>query len=696
MRVIKIFLSIFCYFSISICLNSQATIEAVFSATNVNYVNRSSAVNSKGYFYSVFSVGDQVSIFETGNSNRISRIKSIKTQYDVITRDICIDANDNIYISGYLSGTSRIWVIKLDKDLNVLWSNFYGNNVNYYVGGMSVNSDEIINIVGIDRFPSVQQVSFSLLIGKDGSTIKYEKFAVDATEYEALYSSIPVGNSGFILIGTGGIYNTNRYPLWITRIDVLGNIIWSKFWIQSETDFDRGIFPASIVKYNDREFVVFGRKGDDRNGTNSNPKEINTILFKIDLDGNILTFKEFKSQPNIFNYSFGGAYDGNNYYFAGSNGLLGNGAFVAKLDQQFNVISARADDRFGLLFTDVETNRSRVYFSGIKRNQFGNYQNWYLNADKNFDKWCEFKDINLTSFDYSPVPMNFGIKKSTGSTTEPFIILANEEYCIQVNEETVCPLTGLPYVTQEIMIGLGQKSSISGLDSAYCNEDKLISLVGKGSPLGGKFFLNGVEVNSINPGLLSPNTKYILKYYAKNAGECSDTAYHSFTVYPKPEFQIKASNACVGERLTVSVDPTGSGNSFNWDFGGARIISGSGEGPYQVIFDSPGTKTIKAKENSLFCGSLEKTFPLTISQVLIKTSNDTTIIQGSFVDMSVAPLNGAKHSFSWSPNVELSCNDCPNPRATPKRTTKYTVTVTDLDTGCKATGCITIRTSCCK
>ena len=63
MRVIKIFLSIFCYFSISICLNSQATIEAVFSATNVNYVNRSSAVNSKGYFYSVFSVGDYQTVF---------------------------------------------------------------------------------------------------------------------------------------------------------------------------------------------------------------------------------------------------------------------------------------------------------------------------------------------------------------------------------------------------------------------------------------------------------------------------------------------------------------------------------------------------------------------------------------------------------------------------------------------------------
>ena len=115
----KYLLGIFCVFLFADAVMAQ-TIEAVFSATNVNYVNRSSAVNSKGYFYSVFSVGDQVSIFETGNSNRISRIKSIKTQYDVITRDICIDANDNIYISGYLSGASRIWVIKLDNYGNIL------------------------------------------------------------------------------------------------------------------------------------------------------------------------------------------------------------------------------------------------------------------------------------------------------------------------------------------------------------------------------------------------------------------------------------------------------------------------------------------------------------------------------------------------------------------------------------------------
>ena len=117
---------------------------------------------------------------------------------------------------------------------------------------------------------------------------------------------------------------------------------------------------------------------------------------------------------------------------------------------------------------------------------------------------------------------------------------------------------------------------------------------------------------------------------------------------------------------------------------------------YQVIFDSPDSKVIKATSGPTFCGSVEENFPLTISQFLIKTSNDTTIVQGSFIDMSVTTLNGTNHSFSWSPAVELSCINCPGPRATPKRTTKYTVTVTDLDTGCKATGCITIRTSCCK
>ena len=175
--------------------------------------------------------------------------------------------------------------------------------------------------------------------------------------------------------------------------------------------------------------------------------------------------------------------------------------------------------------------------------------------------------------------MCFGIEKSIDGSTESFIIIANEEYCLQVKETTVCPLTGMPYIKQEISIGKGQKLNISGLDTAYCNGDKIGSLIGKGSPLGGKFYLNGVEVSVIIPGILAINTKYVLKYY-NNLNECVDTAFHTFTVYPKPEFKISACNGCVGEKMIISVSPKGTGNSFNWDFGGARILSGSGEGPY--------------------------------------------------------------------------------------------------------------------
>ncbi|HRI00639.1 MAG TPA: hypothetical protein PK006_06265 [Saprospiraceae bacterium] len=272
-------------------------------------------------------------------------------QSSVLTRDCYIDANDNIYISGYLSGAYRIWVIKLDKDLNVIWSNFYGNSVFYYMGGMGVNSNEVINIVGIDQFPDQNsQVSFSMLINKDGQLIKYEKIGVVSTTFEALYSSTPIGKSGFILVGTGGVFDGTKYPLWVMRIDENGNRLWNKFWVQSETDFKRGIFASTVLTINDSEIVIFGRKGDDQNATNPSTKEINTILVKMDINGNILKFKEYKSLPTSFNYSFGGAYDGNYYYFAGSNGTIGNGSFIAKIDQNFDVVEARTIDKSGFFF----------------------------------------------------------------------------------------------------------------------------------------------------------------------------------------------------------------------------------------------------------------------------------------------------------------------------------------------------------
>jgi gliding motility-associated-like protein len=50
-------------------------------------------------------------------------------------------------------------------------------------------------------------------------------------------------------------------------------------------------------------------------------------------------------------------------------------------------------------------------------------------------------------------------------------------------------------------------------------------------------------------------------------------------------------------------------------------------------------------------------------------------------------------SWSWAPAATLSCDDCPNPVASPKYTTKYMVQVTD-SYGCTSSQGITVNVLC--
>lgn len=50
------------------------------------------------------------------------------------------------------------------------------------------------------------------------------------------------------------------------------------------------------------------------------------------------------------------------------------------------------------------------------------------------------------------------------------------------------------------------------------------------------------------------------------------------------------------------------------------------------------------------------------------------ICPGDRVNLTITPSLGA--TFSWSPAFRLSCNDCSNPQANPRRSTVYTVTAT--------------------
>lgn len=76
---------------------------------------------------------------------------------------------------------------------------------------------------------------------------------------------------------------------------------------------------------------------------------------------------------------------------------------------------------------------------------------------------------------------------------------------------------------------------------------------------------------------------------------------------------------------------------------------------------------------------------------LVELGPDVTIGGGNTIQLRAVSDNVA--TYSWTPNYQLSCDDCANPVASPRRTTEYKVTVTD-NYGCEGSDNITVRVLC--
>jgi gliding motility-associated-like protein len=76
----------------------------------------------------------------------------------------------------------------------------------------------------------------------------------------------------------------------------------------------------------------------------------------------------------------------------------------------------------------------------------------------------------------------------------------------------------------------------------------------------------------------------------------------------------------------------------------------------------------------------------------VNAGNDQTIVGGSTAQLS-ATTTGGVVNYIWSPVATLSCSNCPNPVATPTKTTTYNVEVTNAG-GCKSNDDVTVFVVC--
>lgn len=153
---------------------------------------------------------------------------------------------------------------------------------------------------------------------------------------------------------------------------------------------------------------------------------------------------------------------------------------------------------------------------------------------------------------------------------------------------------------------------------------------------------------------------------------CVDTIAKQIVVFPLPQPNALGGEICLGESLQLNAN---GGESFIWT--PDEFLDNPNVANPTAFPDVTTEFTVSVTDEN-GCEN-ETSATVVVYQPLIPQEEIYTIIIGEEVELNVFAGNG--YSYEWTPDIWISCTDCPNPIFQPLADTTYFVTISD-DLGC--------------
>lgn len=191
----------------------------------------------------------------------------------------------------------------------------------------------------------------------------------------------------------------------------------------------------------------------------------------------------------------------------------------------------------------------------------------------------------------------------------------------------------------------------------------------------------------------NPGT-YIVGLTVTTENQCTSSYADTIRVYRTPVVSITGKDTiCINSSETFSgiLAAPDTITNWQWTFGNG---SNSQEQNASVVYSSGGDYNIQLiGANKLGCSdSANHSVNVVPLPTASPVTNPLTVISGGSAQINMN-YTGPITNYSWLPVPTLSCTDCPQPVASPLRTTDYVVQVQDKY-GCKNSGTITVRVVC--
>lgn len=143
---------------------------------------------------------------------------------------------------------------------------------------------------------------------------------------------------------------------------------------------------------------------------------------------------------------------------------------------------------------------------------------------------------------------------------------------------------------------------------------------------------------------------------------------------------ILPTTACEGNMVNITYNgSSGASAIYNWNFDNGVIASGSGQGPYSIIWNTDSIKNVSLTVTENGCASQPESKAITIlsEKATISALGGTSFCDG---DSVVLYANAGSYNYNWKRNgISLGVNA---PLYTASQSGYYSVDITNTNTGC--------------
>ncbi len=252
-----------------------------------------------------------------------------------------------------------------------------------------------------------------------------------------------------------------------------------------------------------------------------------------------------------------------------------------------------------------------------------------------------------------------------------------------------------PLSNNSIVVNAHPVAAFTGTPVLCTGDDNTITFTGTASVgasynwnFGSASVLSGTDEGPYVLEWSSAGNQNIFLTVSENG--CSDTSSFAVLVnaMPTSTFSMQPS-VCIGDPVNVMFTGVAAGNaSYNWDFGTATVQSGTGQGPYSLVWNSTGNQDVTLIVSQNGCVS-----PLSLNPIYVApypaadAGLDAEECSGTIVSIGFNPEQGI--TYQWSPLLDVVDPSSSSTSVATNNQTVIPVTTTYTLTAANSTGCIT-------